>query len=822
MISKKEKIQKLALTLKESDILMCELESEREESLKNIRFDGEEELLIQYYKKNLTSVYRIRNNAAALLLRHNCTCSVSEDNTKLYLYIDDRVCEFSIPTIKNILQSDFDKILEKNRTDNPNIIYVDFSNHVDNSNVNKNNVVKQKNEKNIKQPEKKPIEKEFIKNTIPVKKEDKQHLQTEKSTQVKRDLKPQTEIHETANQDNGKNLKELNKFDKQPEKGPRELVEDDMDEFFWDEPRKKAEDKSVVKPSITKKMIEESNLQNKAKITPKPDAYSQAHISEIQIPKELGSTEDSDSRQTKKSNYEDNGMPETELDVRNVNDSKRDEESFWDLDDDFFGTADDSKDEKIILNPIPAIKEKREEKQEIEVSSIKDKHKQAKELINTDIPLENKENDLFFDAQEPFEWNDDDFNSTEAEEQTKVQEDKISMMKKQDKVEDKLPELAKNSASTPLRQPIKKEQTSEPKFNQEQVPSHKKERTDLFKFEKLTKETEPIMEEEQNTEPVFSSDTIDLDPEDILKKLKDAKSSREQAEIEHQILSETNKEISSGAVFDMSTGKKQTGEIDVEREANKIGEIADGVISTSKKDTLADKKLELDLTTSGSSRKYAIQSESDYKRKRSAFLYDRCKLTINIHNESDEFIKSEEAELIIFPLKIPESGNSLVTDICAYLESNGESHIAAVSPGGKTTVAIKSDEYAVFVRGSWENGDFHTAISVIGVGTKVQVEIKKDEIRPDNLMDAGIGHNVLYIDHITTVHIVPREEKNNLYEGDYVDFIAVIVRDYGIDQDCETVYTNHDVEMKLKGERYKYNLIGKWDDEEFRLKLMTK
>ena len=89
-------------------------------------------------------------------------------------------------------------------------------------------------------------------------------------------------------------------------------------------------------------------------------------------------------------------------------------------------------------------------------------------------------------------------------------------------------------------------------------------------------------------------------------------------------------------------------------------------------------------------------------------------------------------------------------------------------------------------------------------------------------MEAGIGHNVLYIDHITTVHIIPREEKNNLYEGDYVDFIAVIVRDYGIDQDCETAYTNHDVEMKIKGERYKYNLIGKWDNEEFRLKLMAK
>ena len=76
MISKKDKIQKLALTLKESDILMKELEAERDESLQNIRFDGEEELLEQYYKKSLTSVYRIRNNAAALLLRSNCSKNI--------------------------------------------------------------------------------------------------------------------------------------------------------------------------------------------------------------------------------------------------------------------------------------------------------------------------------------------------------------------------------------------------------------------------------------------------------------------------------------------------------------------------------------------------------------------------------------------------------------------------------------------------------------------------------------------------------------------------------------------------------------------------
>ena len=773
MISKKDKIQKLALTLKESDILMHELEAERDESLQNIRFDGEEELLEQYYKKSLTSVYRIRNNAAALLLRSNCTCLVSEDNTKIYLYVDDRVCEFSIPTIKNILQGDFDKILEKNRTENPVIIYLEVPNQTNMG----------------KTMEPSPIVDASVKPEEPNKMMQKENKSSDNKSVItvkpKVDIKPERMAND-------------NKQDAAILKPKEEDISDGMDDFFWEDEPKKDISTAIAKPAAPEVMKETGQpVKQKAEKIPLQETNTDEKKPELE--------------QTKNIPYMDTGFNKNEQPLQKkdndtVTDKAIDDEPLWDIDDDLFSPRIVDKINES-EKPVLTIKENIKEEHKIHIAPGKNKEVHANEDLHAKHPLQNKEDDFIFGHEESLVWNDDEDMGLEE------QDDKTS------KTQAKPFQSHDNSDISSTSKPVQSKPNDVIKKNTDEI---EKENTERFRFDKLVNDIEDVKEEEITTQPIFSSETIDMDPEEILKKLKNTKSIREQAEIEQRILSEANTEVSSGAVFDMSTGKKQTGNIDVEREANKIGEVAEGVISTSKKDTLVDKKLELDLTSAGTSKRYAIQSESDYKRKHSAFLYDKCKLTVSMYDESDELIKTEEAELIIFPLKIPESGNSLVTDICAYLEADGESHIAAVSPGGKTTVAIKSDEYAVFVRGSWENGNFITAISVIGVGTNVKADIQKDEIRPENLMEAGIGHNVLYIDHITTVHIIPREEKNNLYEGDYVDFIAVIVRDYGIDQDCETAYTNHDVEMKIKGERYKYNLIGKWDNEEFRLKLMTK
>ena len=224
MISKKDKIQKIALTLKESDILMCSMEEERHETLKNIRFDGEEELLAQYYKKNLTSVYRIRNNAAALLLRNNCTCSVSEDNTKLYLHIDDRVCEFSIPTIKNILQGDFDKIFEKNRTENPNVIHLEISNKV--------NVVNPTDSGPVTES--------------PIKSEESHKGISSEPKQA--DRKPAESAGPVNLRENIKS-ESITGFNRKEEK---ESINHDEDALFWEDVPEKSDSKLTVNPTIKK------------------------------------------------------------------------------------------------------------------------------------------------------------------------------------------------------------------------------------------------------------------------------------------------------------------------------------------------------------------------------------------------------------------------------------------------------------------------------------------------------------------------------------------------------------------------------------------
>ena len=106
---------KLSKILKDAEILMRELEEERNEALADLKFEGEEEILIKYYKKVLISIYRMRNNAAALLLRNSCTCLESDEN--LGIMVNGVICNVPKQALKNILQKEYDSILKKNITE---------------------------------------------------------------------------------------------------------------------------------------------------------------------------------------------------------------------------------------------------------------------------------------------------------------------------------------------------------------------------------------------------------------------------------------------------------------------------------------------------------------------------------------------------------------------------------------------------------------------------------------------------------------------------------------------------------------------------------
>lgn len=85
-----------------------------------------------------------------------------------------------------------------------------------------------------------------------------------------------------------------------------------------------------------------------------------------------------------------------------------------------------------------------------------------------------------------------------------------------------------------------------------------------------------------------------------------------------------------------------------------------------------------------------------------------------------------------------------------------------------------------------------------GKWNKYKSIIKKKEFRPESMTNMGIGHNVLYVDHVTTVHIIPLTFENTLFG--YSEIMAIICRDYGVDQDAECMITKGKPDLLIKGE----------------------
>lgn len=756
MLNRIEKINKLARILTLADILKTETENERDEAIKHPRFDGDEELLEQYYKKALASVYRMRNNAAALLLRNNCGCSVSEDNTTIIINVDNRMCEFAIPTIKNILQTEFDRILEKNKkVVSPFVVLSET----------------------VSVPVLEPAP-----GSVPITKSEPAYIPEEVSVSVSI-------------------------------LGPDPVLESDP---------------VVVSVPDTKLVSEPEPETNNNQVVPKETKVKspvKGNSKEIITPVgvELIKPVDKD-------------VPNSESELTSPlfgkEDNEQDYDHFWD--DYHFDLDEEAESIDSIKGSEPEVDEK--------IAEIDLRPKEApiqtfpnSSLLNPNSSLLNREQPNV--SIEP------------ANEQEEIKKDANPSKMKFDSITDVVthttgavnvqdndnllwdgdslfgdgrnnelfvfaPEPELVTTSKPASVPIT-ESESQPILEPE--PDNK------FKLNTLKPEPKEIEEKKGPEAPlVFQTSTVDLDPEEMLEVLKKKKSERDRKYVEEQILDEISKPAATGTVFNLSTGQKQTGDIDVKEASNKIEKLADGVINTSQKDIVMDIKTEHVHEAKEKTIGFKMQSGSDYIRAKKDFLADEYNLTINICDEDGFIAKTDAARLIVVPLKIPETGNSLVTDIAVFMECDGEVHAKAVNPGGKTTISIKSQEYAVFVRGSWENGNFISVISIIGVGKMIDFKFKKKQIRPETISGIGIGHNVLYIDHITTAHIYPIHFRNNLYNEEYVDLMAIISHDYGIDQDCDAICTNGSAELKIDGERYKYDLTGKWEEDELKVKLSTR
>jgi len=350
----------------------------------------------------------------------------------------------------------------------------------------------------------------------------------------------------------------------------------------------------------------------------------------------------------------------------------------------------------------------------------------------------------------------------------------------------------------------KSELEQKPKIKEE---TKKFRSNDLF-VKKKTEEQE-IENHVENTKPRFVTEVSSLDPEELLKQLKASRAEYDKLQLEKEIIDAQENDL-KGTVFDLSTGKTKSGSLDIKEATEKIDKVAESIVKTSIKDKLMDIKLDTELENEN--RIYGIQKESDFKRNKNQFILDEYQLIVNILDDEQNVVRTDTAKLIVAPTTIPETGTKLVTDVCAYLESNGEQHGTVVLPGGKTTIAIRCDDYLVLIRGSWENGEFISTIAIRGSGNNISTEVDKKKIRPNYMKDIGIGHNVLYLDHATIVHIIPISFENTFYG--YSEFMAIIMKDYGIDQDAECIIPKAEPEVVIRGERYKFNINCLWDENE--------
>lgn len=708
--------EKLGRILRDSEILMRELEEERDESLENLRFDGEEEILNLYYKKILTSIYRMRNNTAALLLRNSCSCI--DKNETIGIFVEGVECKIPKQALKNILQKDYTTILDKNiKLETQDIL---------NDNVLANDKQPKQKETSLGLNSTKQNEKidSMTKNTEKIKLKENR-----KETAIPVAENPTEAVKKDPSFINDKKVEIDGNTD-------NKLVED----FFVDEPIF-AIPKEPIDEISAKPMTEQDEQVSKTD-TVDLDDLLMFDDSIFSFPEKA----DADITESKKV---ENKPPESDIN-NNSN-----------LEDDFdFGFFDDitKKEEPKTQKEEPVIPKNTEDK-EIE------------ELFDLDLDIDTP---LFGDV--------DSYLKSSTNE-TEKKDDKQDYEKQKN---DSLKTETKNKESESAKNLF---------------------RPNVISFD--TKKRETKEQKEETTKPKFTTSFSSDDPEEIIKHLKENRAEYDRLQVEKKIMDEQSDNSLEGSVIDLSTGSMKSGSIDAKEATDKINRVADSLIQTSRKDKLLDMQLNSESSSNGFT--YKIQTESDYERNIQNFVLDIYKVEIRIFDDEENFIRKDIAKLIVAPIAIPESGTKLVTDICAYLESNGESHGAVVLPGGKTTIAIRCEDYSVFVRGAWEHGEFVSSVSVLGSGNKVEHELVKKEVRPTTMERMGIGHNLLILDHATTVHIIPLAFKNTNY--DYTSFMGVVIKDYGIDQDAECLISGDQSSILVRGEKLKYNINCSWDEK---------
>lgn len=364
-----------------------------------------------------------------------------------------------------------------------------------------------------------------------------------------------------------------------------------------------------------------------------------------------------------------------------------------------------------------------------------------------------------------------------------------------------------------------------------------------FIEEKIVQE-EPIFKEPEKPKLNFITNTIDEDSLTMLEKLKEDKEDYDLSMLETLINEDIN---NKEEVFNLSLGNFEQKEFDLEKENEKLNLVADEVINNSKNDTLINAKLNdttisdpindpindpikntenvdsenekeikndnLTLNEKEENENLtdyfvsAMQEESDFRREKTKFIKDIVNIEIDFTDGN--YHKADNLRMVIFPLNTASNGTDIATDICAYIEQDDGYIIEYMLPQSKRIIEFHNNDYVIFVKGFWENGQFGSQVRIFSNKGEIKTNIETTKIRPDNNENLGIGHNVIFLDYATTLHLMPIEKQDGT-----IPVIGVTIKNIGFGESSGDSKLG-DPTMIVSGETYKYEVSGYWKDDYF-------
>ena len=363
-------------------------------------------------------------------------------------------------------------------------------------------------------------------------------------------------------------------------------------------------------------------------------------------------------------------------------------------------------------------------------------------------------------------------------------------------------------------------------------------------IEEKTVPKEPIFKEPEKPKLNFTTNTIDEDSLTMLEKLKEDKENYDLSMLEELINQDVN---NKEEVFNLSLGNFEQKEFNLEKENEKLNLVADEVINNSKNDTLINAKLndttisdpindpindpikntenvdsenekeikDDNLTLSGKEKNEkltdyfvsAMQEESDFRREKTKFIKDIVNIEIDFTDGN--YHKVDNLRMVIFPLNTASNGTDIATDICAYIEQDDGYIIEYMLPQSKRIIEFHNNDYVIFVKGFWENGQFGSQVRIFSNKGEIKTNIETTKIRPDNNENLGIGHNVIFLDYATTLHLMPIEKQDGT-----IPVIGVTIKNIGFGESSGDSKLG-DPTMIVSGETYKYEVSGYWKDDYF-------